>query len=84
MLRQMLQDEFGVELSRYAQTNSTNTQLLMVRARHGVAIVPDLVQESRDDGLVRYEMTRGELTSYAMLRLHTNANPSAQLLMEFD
>ena len=34
MLRQMLLREFGVVPERFAQTNSTNAQMLMVRARH--------------------------------------------------
>jgi len=59
MLKQMLRRQFGVIPSRFAQTNSTNTQLMMVRARHGVAIVPDIVSESTEDGLVRFPMTQG-------------------------
>ncbi|HIY07542.1 MAG TPA: LysR family transcriptional regulator [Candidatus Evtepia faecigallinarum] len=84
MLRQMLLREFGVVPERFSQTNSTNAQMLMVRARHGVAIVPDIVPEAREDNLVRIKMNMGELTRYDMVRLAGNANPAAQLLMEFE
>ncbi len=84
MLRQMLLREFGVVPERFSQTNSTNAQMLMVRARHGVAIVPDIVPEAREENLVRIKMNMGELTRYDMVRLASNANPAAQLLMEFE
>ena len=84
MLRQMLLREFGIVPERFSQTNSTNAQMLMVRARHGVAIVPDIVPEAREDNLVRIKMNMGELTRYDMVRLANNANPAAQLLMEFE
>lgn len=84
MLRQMLLREFGIVPERFSQTNSTNAQMLMVRARHGVAIVPDIVPEAREDNLVRIKMNMGELTRYDMVRLAGNANPAAQLLMEFE
>ena len=84
MLRQMLRREFGVIPERFAQTNSTNTQLMMVRARHGVAIVPDIVSEAQEDGLVRIRMNKGDLTRYDMFRLAGNGNAAADLLMNFD
>ena len=84
MLRQMLLREFGIVPERFSQTNSTNAQMLMVRARHGVAIVPDIVPEAREENLVRIKMNMGELTRYDMVRLANNANPAAQLLMEFE
>ena len=84
MLRQMLLREFGIVPERFSQTNSTNAQMLMVRARHGVAIVPDIVPEAREDNLVRIKLNMGELTRYDMVRLAGNANPAAQLLMEFE
>ena len=83
MLREMLQREFGVTPQRISQTNSTNAQLLMVRARHGVAIVPAHVCESEDDSLVRIPLQKGELTRYHMICLEGNTNPAAKLLMEF-
>ena len=83
MLRAMLEREFGVVPDRFAQTNSTNAQLLMVRARHGVAIVPDMVYDPADEDLVRYPMTMGDLTRYDMFRLAANDDPASQLLMEF-
>lgn len=84
MLRAMLEREFGVVPDRFAQTNSTNAQLLMVRARHGVAIVPDMVYDTADEELVRYPMTMGDLTRYDMFRLAANDDPASQLLMEFE
>ena len=83
MLRQMLTREFGVVPERFAQTNSTNAQMLMVRARHGVAIVPDMVQEALDPNLIRIKMNMGDMTRYDMITLAGNNNPAAQLLMEF-
>lgn len=83
MLRQMLLREFGVVPERFSQTNSTNAQMLMVRANHGVAIVPDIVQEAQEDNLVRIKMHMGEMTRYDMIRLSSNNNPAAQLLLEF-
>lgn len=84
MLRKMLLREFGLIPDRFAQTNSTNAQMLMVRARHGVAIVPDIVPEAQEENLVRLKMTMGEMTRYDMVRLAANANPAAQLLLEFE
>lgn len=84
MLRQMLLREFGVVPERFAQTNSTNAQMLMVRARHGVAIVPDIVPEAQESNLVRIKMNMGDMTRYDMVRLAGNNNPSAQMLMEFE
>ncbi len=84
MLRQMLLREFGVVPERFAQTNSTNAQMLMVRARHGVAIVPDIVPEAQESNLVRIKMNIGDMTRYDMVRLAGNNNPSAQMLMEFE
>ena len=83
MVRGMLLREFGVVPDRFAQTNSTNAQLLMVRARHGVAIVPDLLYDAGDSDLVRIKMNMGDMTRYDMMRLATNNNPAAQLLMDF-
>lgn len=84
MLRKMLLREFGLIPDRFAQTNSTNAQMLMVRARHGVAIVPDIVPEAQEENLVRLKMTMGEMTRYDMIRLASNVNPAAQLLLEFE
>ena len=56
----------------------------MVRARHGVAIVPDLLHDDREDNLVRMKMNMGEHTRYDMMRLATNSNPAAELLMQFE
>lgn len=84
MLKQMLLREFGIVPDRFAQTNSTNAQLLMVRARHGVAIVPDMVYEAREDNLVRIKMNVGDMTRYDMIHLTSNANSAAQLLMKFE
>lgn len=83
MLKEMLQREFGVVPERVSQTNSTNAQLLMVRARHGVAIVPDLLHDEREDNLVRIKMNMGDMTRYDMIRLVANSNSAAQLLMDF-
>ena len=84
MLRKMLLREFGLIPDRFAQTNSTNAQMLMVRARHGVAIVPDIVPEAQEENLVRLKMNMGEMTRYDMIRLASNVNPAAQLLLEFE
>ncbi len=84
MLKKMLLREFGVIPKRFAQTNSTNTQLMMVRACHGVAIVPDIVNEAQESGLVRIRMDKGDLTRYNMFRLAGNNNPAADLILRFD
>ena len=79
----MLLREFGVVPERFAQTNSTNAQMLMVRACHGIAIVPDIVPEAREGSLVRIKMNMGEMIRYDMVRLASNSSPAAQALMEF-
>lgn len=83
MLRQMLLREFGVVPERFAQTNSTDAQLLMVRACHGIAIVPDLVPEAQESSLVRIKMHMGDMSRYDMMRLASNTNPAAELLLAF-
>lgn len=84
MLQEMLQREFGVIPERISQTNTANTQLLMVRACHGVAIVPDLLHNVLEDNLVRIKMNMKENTGYDMMRLASSTNPAAELLMQFE
>ena len=57
--------------------------MLMVRACHGIAIVPDIVPEAREDNLVRIKMNMGDLIRYDMVRLSSNSSPAAQALMAF-
>lgn len=56
MLRRLLMDQFGFVPENIAQTNSVNAQLMMVRARHGVAIVPGFVADVQGQDLVRYPL----------------------------
>ena len=63
MLRQMLLREFGVVPERFAQTNSTNAQMLMVRACHALPLSPILSQRpGRQPG--PHQMNMGEMIRY--------------------
>lgn len=84
MLRQMLFREFGVVPEHFAQTNSTDAQMLMIQARHGIAIVPGIVPEALEESFVRIKMNMGDLIRYDMVRLASNSNPAAQLLLDFE
>jgi DNA-binding transcriptional LysR family regulator len=84
MLRKLLWEEFGFVPERIAQTNSVGAQLLMVRSRHGVAIVPGFMREIHGDEFVRYPLPGNKIVKYNLIKLSDNDNPIARRIMEFD
>lgn len=83
MLRTLLQDSFGFVPENIVQTNSIGAQLLMVRSRHGVAIVPGFIKETEDEDLVRFPLPGGKSVKYNLIKLAENDNPIAKLIMDF-
>lgn len=85
MLHKLLKEEVGFIPDRIEQTNSVNTQLMMVRAGHGVAIVPGFVADAQGADLVKLPMPSGEGNRYRyeLIRLLGNANPAAGVLFDF-
>ena len=85
MLHKLLKDEVGFIPDRIEQTNSVNTQLMMVRAGHGVAIVPGFVADAQGADLVKLPMPSGESKKYRyeLICLKGNANPAVKTLFGF-
>lgn len=83
MLRTLLQEAFGFLPENIVQTNSIGAQLLMVRSRHGVAIVPGFIKEIAGDEFARFPLPGKKSVQYNLIRLAENTNPIAKLIMEF-
>jgi DNA-binding transcriptional LysR family regulator len=83
MLRQLLWEAFGFVPDKIAQTNSIGAQLLMVRSRHGVAIVPGFMREIDGEEFVKYPIPGNKIVKYNLMMLSDNTNPIANYLMQF-
>lgn len=83
MLHKLLMEEYGFVPETIAQTNSVNAQLMMVRAGHGVAIVPGFVLDVQGSGLVKSELPSHSLVRYELMRLSTSGNPFVDTLFHF-
>jgi len=83
-LHKLLMEEYGFVPELIEQTNSVNAQLMMVRAAHGVAMVPGFVAEVQGAGLVRSEWPSHRRIRYELLSLAASANPFTDTLMEFE
>lgn len=80
MLRNLVVDEFGFFPEKTTRTNNTNPQLLMVRSKQGVAIVPDFIKEIYDDNFVRIPMKTAPY-QYELISLKENDNPAIDIVM---
>ncbi len=83
MLRDFLEQSFGFVPEKIVQTNSIGAQLLLVRSRHGVAIVPDFIKEISGGEFVRYPLPGNPVFRYDLICLANNANPMTSLIMNF-
>ena len=83
MLRALVQDEFGFVPSNISQTNSLDAQLMLVRARHGVAMVPGFIVDAQGAGLVRFALPSRREISYRLMCLKDSKNPAVQLFFDF-
>lgn len=81
MLRNLLVEEYGFFPERTTRTNSINSQLLMVRSKQGVAIVPDFIKEIYDENLIRIPMHHHPPYQYEIISLAENDNPAVDILM---
>lgn len=81
-LRKTLKNEFGFVPDKIVQTNSVGAQMLMVRAGHGVALAPGFLKELQDPIIVKYPLG-AEIMQYNLIKLRSNKNPVAALLMDF-
>ncbi|MBQ9794081.1 MAG: LysR family transcriptional regulator [Clostridia bacterium] len=84
MLRRLLWDAFGFVPEKISQTNSIGAQLLMVRSRHGVAIVPGFMPEIAGEEFVKYPIPGNKIVQYNLMMLADNTNPIAKRIMSFD
>ena len=84
MLRNLLIDTIGFVPERIEQTNSTNAQLMMVRACRGVAIVPDFVVDVQGSDFIKIPLPQGETFQYKLMKLRQNRNEAADLMFHFD
>ena len=83
MLRTLFQDEFGFVPTNISQTNSLDAQLMLVRARHGVAMVPGFIVDAQCAGLARFELPSRRLISYRLMYLKNSRNPAVQKFFDF-
>ena len=83
MLRAMFEDEFGFVPGNISQTNSLDAQLMLVRARHGVAMVPGFVVDAQGQGLSRFDLPSRRRISYRLMCLKECKNPAVQLFFDF-
>ncbi|MGN0801004.1 MAG: LysR family transcriptional regulator [Candidatus Faecivicinus sp.] len=83
MLRTLFQDEFGFVPANISQTNSLDAQLMLVRARHGVAMVPGFIVDAQGAGLARFELPSRRMISYKLMCLKDSKNPAVQLFFDF-
>ena len=82
MLRALFEDEFGFVPSNISQTNSLDAQLMLVRARHGVAMVPGFIVDAQGAGLVRFSLPSGREIRYNLMCLKDTKNPAVGLLFD--
>lgn len=84
MLRALLERDFGFVPEQIVQTNSLGAQLLMVRTGHGIAIVPEFIQEIQDDdSLVVLPLPQKKPQQYCALQKSASKNKAANMFMEF-
>ncbi len=81
-LRKTLKNEFGFAPDKIVQTNSVGAQMLMVRAGHGVALAPGFLKELTDPVIAKFPLS-GDIMQYDLIKLRSNKNPAAKLLMDF-
>ena len=81
-LRKVLKKEIGFVPEHIQQTNSVGTQLLMVRAGHGVALAPGFLKDLQDPDIVSIPLS-GEIMKYNLIKLRSNKNPVADAVMNF-
>ncbi len=80
MLRTLFRDEFGFVPSNISQTNSLDAQLMLVRARQGVAMIPGFIFEAQGSGLMRFDLPSGRQIPYKLMCLKNPRNTAVQLL----
>ena len=84
MLRRLLTDQFGFVPETIAQTNSVNAQLMMVRAGHGVALVPGFVVDAQGGSLARFSLPEKRSIRYELICLAEHANPAIDMMFGFN
>ena len=82
MLRNLLVQEYGFFPEKTTRTNNINPQLLMVRSKQGVAIVPDFIKEIYDPDFVRIPMNTCPNYEYELMSLVENDNPVIDIIMD--
>lgn len=82
MLRNMLVEEFGFFPEKTTRTNNINPQLLMVRSKQGLAIVPDFIKEIYDPDFIRIPMKTCPPHEYSLMSLAENDNPVIDIIMD--
>ena len=80
MLHRLLREEFGFVPGSIAQTNSINAQLLLVRAMHGVALVPGFILDAQGQDLARFPLPHGAPVEYRLMKLASNTDPAVMLM----
>lgn len=83
MLRELCQAEFGIVPANISQTNTLDAQLMLVRARHGVAMVPGFIVDHQGTGLVRFDLPSGRDISYKLMCMKNSKNPAVQTFFDF-
>lgn len=84
MLDILLREAVGFVPENIAQTNTINAQLMLVRAGHGVAIVPEFIADRQCADLVRIPMPSDRIVRVELMMLANGGNKAADLLFEFE
>lgn len=83
MLSALFEVEYGFVPGNISQTNSLDAQLMLVRARHGVAMVPGFIVDAQGAGLVRFELPSRRSISYKLMCMKDDKNPAVKLFFDF-
>lgn len=84
MLSTLLSEEFGFVPEKIAQTNTINAQLMLVRAQHGIAIVPEFISEAQCPDLTCFPFPSGKRVRYKLMYLSDCNNEAADMLFNFN
>ena len=78
MLSGLFLEEFDYFPETISQTNSINAQLMLVRARHGVAMVPGFIVEAQCADLTTFPLPSGRAIQYQLMCLKNAKNRSEE------
>lgn len=82
MLKGLMERDVGFMPENIVQTNSLGAQLLMVKTGHGAAIVPEFLQEIRDEAFEVMSLPQKEPQQYCVIMRTDCKNPAAERFLQ--